>query len=126
MGGPQIQPRQRRGLSVVQTYRGDIRRAAQEFRVPEDVAAVILMHESQSAERAFYAWALGSADMGERLQAQIQGEDASIGLIQMRVSRARALRQRFPALRSSDSVVTDLLGPAHEARDLCLFTPHRV
>lgn len=118
MGEPSVGGRQLRGLSLVSTLRGPIGSAAREFNVPSELVAVILMHESQAAERRVYRVVIGSADAGERAQAAVQGDSASIGVIQMRVGLARQLRRLYPRLQTAADVVDDLLTPATAVRYL--------
>jgi hypothetical protein len=96
-------------LRVVRKLRSDIRQAAQEFRVPAELVGVIVMHESQAKERRFWQsdWI---ADQAERAEAAARGDSASIGIGQMQVGLAKALRKLYPALKKGGAV-DDLLKP---------------
>lgn len=118
MGEPTVGARQRRGISLVSALRGPICSAAREYGVPSELIAVILMHESQASERRLYRFLVGSAEMGERAQASLQGDSASIGVAQMRIGRARQLRRAYPRLRVADDVIDDLLMPSSAVRYL--------
>lgn len=118
MGEPSVSGRQVRGISLASALRGPICSAAREFNVSAELVAVIVMHESQAAERRAYRVLIGSADAGERAQAALQGDSASIGVVQMRVGLARQLRSQHPSLRVAADVVDDLLTPATAVRYL--------
>jgi hypothetical protein len=112
---PTLGSRQQQGVSLVSSLRRAIRAAAGEFDVPAALIGVIVMHESQAAERSTLG---GLADAAESAQAWIQGDTASIGVIQMRVGLARQLRHAYPSLQRNGDVVDDLLDPAIAVRYL--------
>ncbi|MCP4357071.1 MAG: hypothetical protein GY796_03515 [Chloroflexi bacterium] len=106
--------RQIRGMGQVIDLGKTINKAGQEFKVAPEIIGVIIMHESQAAERAqlSFEWLANAA---ERLQAKIQGDSASIGIGQMQVGKAKKLRQKYPQLVGS-GVVDDLLNKKRAAR----------
>jgi len=112
---PTLGSRQQRGMALVSSLRRAIRAAAGEFDVRAALIGVIMMHESQAAERRVLG---GLADAAESTQARIQGDTASIGVIQMQVGLARQLRRTYPSLQRNGDVVDDLLDPAIAVRYL--------
>ena len=105
-------PRQIQGAFEVIALGKAIKQAGAEFNIPPELIGVIVMHESQAAERSLMG---PLADLAERAQALTQGDDASIGVGQMRVSEAENLRQQFPQLVQGD-VVDDLLNRKQAVR----------
>ena len=100
-------PRQIQGAFEVIALGKAIKQAGAEFNIPPELIGVIVMHESQAAERSLMG---PLADLAERAQALTQGDDASIGVGQMRISEAENLRQQFPQL------VDDLLNRKQAVR----------
>lgn len=104
--------RQVHGIFVVLQIGKEIKQAGAEFGIPPELIGAIVMHESQAAERSLMG---PLADVAERAQAAVQGNDASIGVGQMKISEAEDLRQRFPQLVQGD-VVDDLLNRKQSVR----------
>lgn len=104
--------RQVPGLFVVYDIGKEIKKAGAEFNIPPELIGVIVMHESQAVERSIMG---PLADIAESVQAALQGNDASIGIGQMKISEAEQLRQRFPQL-VNESVVDDLLNKKQAVR----------
>lgn len=104
--------RQVQGIFVVLQIGKEIKQAGAEFGIPPELIGAIVMHESQAAERSLMG---PLADVAERAQAAVQGNDASIGVGQMKISEAEDLRQRFPQLVQGD-VVDDLLNRKQSVR----------
>ncbi len=109
---PLVTPRQMSGLMVVVPLGQEIKQAGAEFNVPPELIGVIVMHESQASERSLFG---PLADIAEEVQAEVQGDDASIGIGQMRISVADQLRQKYPQLAGED-VVSDLLNRKRAVR----------
>jgi hypothetical protein len=93
--------REENGAREVLDVRGSIRQAAAQYGVPEVWIGCIVMHESQGIER------LALGDTGERAQAFIQGDTASIGIGQMQVGVAERLRRTDPRLRGQGTTAVD-------------------
>ena len=104
---PEVTRRQTRGLMLVDNLSRAIQTAARQYNIKPELLGVILMHESQARERSIW----GNerlANAAERAQAAIQGERASVGIGQMEVRTAAALRRRHPELAGGE-IVDDLL-----------------
>ncbi len=109
---PRVGMRQIQGILQVVDLGKAIKQAGAEFNIPPELIGVIVMHESQAVERSFFGVL---ADVAERAQAELQGDDASIGVGQMRVDVAEDLRQKYPQL-VGDSAVSDLLNGKRAVR----------
>lgn len=105
--------RQVKGAAQAAELKSEIKAAAAAYRVDPELIGVIVMHESQAAERALFG---PLADTAERAQAAVQGDDASIGIGQMRVGLAKDLAKSDPSLRGGGSVVLDLLDEKRAVR----------
>lgn len=109
---PRVGMRQIQGILQVIDLGKEIKQAGAEFNIPPELIGAIVMHESQATERSFFGIL---ADVAERAQAELQGNDASIGVGQMRVSVAEDLRQKYPQLVEG-SAVSDLLNGKRAVR----------
>jgi hypothetical protein len=90
---PSATGRQRSGLEVIRRLRNEIRGACQQFQVPPELIAAVIMHESQ---------ARSGGDLTESVQALLQGGTASIGIGQMQVRTAREIQRQFPSLPTGE------------------------
>lgn len=109
---PRVGMRQIQGILQVIDLGKEIKQAGAEFNIPPELIGAIVMHESQAAERSFFGIL---ADVAERAQAELQGNDASVGVGQMRVSVAEELRQKYPQLVEG-SAISDLLNGKRAVR----------